>query len=210
MKTDTSEKGLESLIVEAMTGQTLPLAGTGGEVRERPATYGAGWILGDAREYEREYCLDLIQLRAFLKATQPAIAEAFDLDQDSPPRRKFLARLQGETSKRGVIDVLRHGLKHGPHHLDLFYGTPSAGNPLALNVTRRTASVSPGSSVTAGTRQNSRSTCAFSSTACLLPPLNLRTASPSRRSRTPSSSTSGTATRANGCSSSGAASFILP
>jgi type I restriction enzyme R subunit len=131
MKTDTSEKGLESLIVEAMTGQTLPLAGTGGEVRERPATYGAGWILGDAREYEREYCLDLIQLRAFLKATQPAIAEAFDLDQDSPPRRKFLARLQGETSKRGVIDVLRHGLKHGPHHLDLFYGTPSAGNPLA-------------------------------------------------------------------------------
>jgi hypothetical protein len=24
--------------------------------------------------------------------------------------------------------VLRHGLKHGPYHLDLFYGTPSPGN----------------------------------------------------------------------------------
>ena len=24
--------------------------------------------------------------------------------------------------------MLRNGLKHGPHHLDLFYGTPSPGN----------------------------------------------------------------------------------
>ncbi len=27
--------------------------------------------------------------------------------------RKFLARLQGEISKRGTIDVLRHGISHG-------------------------------------------------------------------------------------------------
>ncbi|MFM9101322.1 MAG: type I restriction endonuclease, partial [Cyanobium sp.] len=36
--------------------------------------------------------------------------------------------MQGEISRRGTIDVRRHGLKHGPHHIDLFYGTPSAGN----------------------------------------------------------------------------------
>lgn len=53
------------------------------------------------------------------------------LDEDGPTRRKFLARLQGEISKRGTIDVLRHGLKHGPHDLDLFYGTPSPGNEKA-------------------------------------------------------------------------------
>ena len=41
---------------------------------------------------------------------------------------KFLVRLQGEIAKRGTIDVLRHGLKHGAHDLDIFYGTPSAGN----------------------------------------------------------------------------------
>jgi len=29
---------------------------------------------------------------------------------------------------QNMIDVLRHGIKHGPHHLDLFYGTPSPGN----------------------------------------------------------------------------------
>ncbi len=46
-------------------------------------------------------------------------------------RRKFLARLHGEISKRGAIDVLRHGVRHGAHGLELFYGTPSAGNPQA-------------------------------------------------------------------------------
>jgi type I restriction enzyme R subunit len=51
-----------------------------------------------------------------------------DLDEDAPTRRKFLDRLQGEISRRGVIDVLRHGVKHGAHQLDLFYGTPSHGN----------------------------------------------------------------------------------
>ena len=51
--------------------------------------------------------------------------------QDGPTRRKFLARLQGEVSRRGTIDVLRHGIKHGAQDLDLFYGTPSAGNKKA-------------------------------------------------------------------------------
>ena len=63
-----------------------------------------------------------------MRETQPDVVDALDLEQDGPTRRKFLARLQGEITKRGTIDVLRHGLKHGPHHLDLFYGTPSPGN----------------------------------------------------------------------------------
>ncbi|WP_197018499.1 type I restriction endonuclease subunit R [Methanoculleus sp. MH98A] len=54
-----------------------------------------------------------------------------ELNSDNPTRRKFLARLQGEIARRGTIDVLRSGLKHGPHHIDLFYGTPSPGNAKA-------------------------------------------------------------------------------
>jgi type I restriction enzyme R subunit len=111
MPTDTSEKGLESLIVAGMTD--------------------SGWTAGDPTDYDRDYCVDLAQLRTFLRATQPKVAEALDLDNDSPTRRKVLARLQGEVSKRGVIDVLRHGVKDGPHHIDLFYGTPSPGNAVA-------------------------------------------------------------------------------
>ncbi len=108
MRTDTSEKGLESLIVADMTT--------------------AGWIAGDPQDYARDYTVDLVQLRTCLMATQQATAETLDLNQDSSTRRKFLARLQGEISKRGIIDVLRNGIKHGPHSIDLFYGTPSPGN----------------------------------------------------------------------------------
>jgi len=132
MTTDTTEQGLESLIVRAMTGRTElispPHQATDTAV---PVAGGTGWLLGDPKHYDREYAVDIVQLRGFLRMTHEARAEALDLDHDSPTRRKFLARLQGEISKRGVIDVLRHGVKHGPVHLDLFYGTPSPGNPAA-------------------------------------------------------------------------------
>jgi len=108
MKTDTSEKGLESLIVADMTA--------------------SGWIAGDREDYDREFAVDLVQLSTFLTATQPDLIEAFDLDNASPTRQKFLTRLQGDITKRGIIDLLCHGLKHGPHHIDVFYGTPSPGN----------------------------------------------------------------------------------
>jgi type I site-specific restriction-modification system R (restriction) subunit len=132
--TDTSEAGLETLICRALTGSDcMPRpAGTPAVVAETPAPYGGvGWLPGDPADYDREYCVDLVQLRAFLHSTQPEVAEALDLDSNSPTRRKFLARLQGEVSKRGVVDVLRNGLQHGPHRIELFYGTPSPGNEKA-------------------------------------------------------------------------------
>src|SRR6185436_7206838 len=114
MHTDTTEKGLEDLILAVMTGDAEPAAPTGEEVRERPAIYGALWILGEAKDYNREYAVDLAQLTAFLQSTQPKVAEALDLAEESPARHKFLSRLQGEVSKRGVVDVLRLGIRHGP------------------------------------------------------------------------------------------------
>ena len=132
MTTDISEKGLEGLIVRAMTGRTdllvPPHTPTGFDV---PVAGGTGWLLGDPRHYDRVFCVDLVQLRGFLELTQPKVAEALGLDSDGPTRRQFLARLSGEIGKRGVIDVLRKGVSHGPHHLQLFYGTPSPGNAKA-------------------------------------------------------------------------------
>ena len=127
MTTDTSEKGLERLICTALTGHPCDPP-HGGAIAERPSSYGVGWIGGDPQDYDREYCVDLAQLSAFLHATQPIAAESLDLGQDSPTRRKFLARMQGEITKRGTVDVLRNGIKHGPHHIDLMYGTPSSNN----------------------------------------------------------------------------------
>ena len=131
MSTDTSERGLERLICKALTGHPCdpPAACT---VGEPPAGYGGvGWSCGNPHDYNREYCVDLVQLRSFLNTTQPEPAAALRLTEDGPTRRKFLARLQGEITKRGTIDVLRHGIRHGPHEIDLFYGTPSAENEKA-------------------------------------------------------------------------------
>src|SRR5579862_4507688 len=98
-----------------------------------PVAGGIGWLLGDPNHYDREFCVDLLQLRGFFMATQEHLVEPLQLETDGPTRQKFLARLQGEITKRGVIDVLRHGIKHGAHHLDLFYGTPSPENSKAAD-----------------------------------------------------------------------------
>ena len=131
MTTDTSERGLERLICTALTGQACDPPRQG-RVAEPPAGYGgAGWSCGSPRDYDREFCVDQAQLAAFLRATQPQAAGSLGLDEGGPTRRKFLARLQGEIAKRGTVDVLRHGIRHGPHDLALFYGTPSPGNAQA-------------------------------------------------------------------------------
>ena len=127
--TDTTEQGLERLICTALAGHACEPANDSGA--PAPPTGSAGWTGGHPGDFDREFCVDRAQLTAFLSSTQPEAAEALALNEDGPVQRKFLARLQGQISKRGTIDVLRHGVQHGPLTLNLFYGTPSAGNPQA-------------------------------------------------------------------------------
>ena len=130
MHTDTSERGLERMICTALTGSPCdPMTGPAEEVDESQVSYGgAGWICGAAEDYDRDHAVDLAKLLGFLRATQPKVYEQLGLASDGPPRLKFLARLQGEIAKRGVVNVLREGIKHGPASVELFYGTPSPGN----------------------------------------------------------------------------------
>ena len=133
MSTDISEKGLETLIFRHMTG-TDGLAVAPGIVAELPAPYGGtGHHTGSPQDYDRAHALDTAQLFAFLHATQPDTLTKLALGADPKDinRLKFLTRLSGEIGKRGVIDVLRKGIDHGPLHVDLFYGTPSPGNAKA-------------------------------------------------------------------------------
>ena len=111
MVTDTTEKGLEALIAKSLIGN--------------------GWLPADPQDYERAHCVDLRHLSAFLFATQPETAAALDLDTDSTTRRRFLDRLKREVGNRGIIDLLRKGVQHGPNEVTLFYGTPSPGNTQA-------------------------------------------------------------------------------
>ena len=136
MTTDTSEKGLESLIMRHMTGVD-GLAVMPNRVTEPPAPYGGtGYFAGSAKDYDRAHALDVSQLFAFLRVTQPdafnKLAMADANDPKDINRLKFLGRISAEIGKRGVIDVLRKGIEHHPAgHFDLFYGTPSEGNAKA-------------------------------------------------------------------------------
>ena len=132
---DVSEKGLETLIVRYLAGAD-GLSVKPNSVALRPPPFGGtGYTAGSPQDYDRAHALDVPQLFAFLRATQP---EAFkklalldEADSRDINRHKFLARLSSEIGRRGLVDVLRKGVEHGPLRFDLFYGTPSPGNAKA-------------------------------------------------------------------------------
>ena len=107
--TDTSEKGLEALIV-------------------RDLCTSGGFVPGQPTDYNRDVAVDVVQLLAFLQATQPTVVTALELASEGIKRTQFLHRLQGEIAKRGVVDVLRKGVSHGPAHVDLYKLLPTPGN----------------------------------------------------------------------------------
>jgi type I restriction enzyme R subunit len=117
MPSDTTEKGLEALLVEGLCAR--------------------GWSQGQAMDYSSPFALDLVQLSHFLSDTQPDLAQYLNVDPANPAGRKTLARIQGEITKRGVIDVLREGVEHGAHHIDLFFGAPSKGNAKSINLSSK-------------------------------------------------------------------------
>ncbi len=132
MPTNTSEKGLEDLIVAYLTGQTTPATGSATHVGEPPVAYGgAGYLAGTTDDYDREHALDTRHFRAFLEVTQPALFAALDWDNPNPVKSQFFARVRDEIGKRGIVDVLRQGVKFNQFQAALFYGSPSPGNTQA-------------------------------------------------------------------------------
>lgn len=110
--TDTSEKGLEALIV-------------------RDLCTSGGYVQGNPSDYNRDVAVDVVQLLAFLQATQPKVVETLELGSEGIKRTQFLHRIQGEIAKRGIVDVLRKGVGHGPVHVDLYKLLPTPGNTSA-------------------------------------------------------------------------------
>ena len=126
-KTDTSERWFEARIVRGLTGIPQPeysheLAST-----DFAATHN-GYVQGKPTDYNRDVALDVVQLLAFLQATQSDAVEMLELAADGIKRTQFLHRLQGEITKRGVVDVLRKGVSHGEGLVDLYKLLPTPGN----------------------------------------------------------------------------------
>ncbi len=67
--TDTSEKGLEALIV-------------------RDLCTGGGYVQGNPSDYNRDVAVDVVQLLAFLQTTQPKTVETLELASDGFGRQR--------------------------------------------------------------------------------------------------------------------------
>ncbi len=110
--TNTKESGLEALIVKWMVEQN-------------------GYEQGTNADYNREYAVDETRLFRFLQDTQPDVLEKLGVFKSALKKKQFLNRLQGEIAKRGIIDVLRNGVKIYPANLIMFYLTPTENNTKA-------------------------------------------------------------------------------
>ena len=110
--TNTNENGLESLIVKWLIEHNTYEQGTNAD-------------------YNRDYAIDETRLFRFLQDTQPDALEKLGVFKTDIKKKQFLNRLQGEIAKRGVIDVLRNGVKVYPANLIMFYLTPTENNAKA-------------------------------------------------------------------------------
>ena len=83
-------------------------------------------------DYERVLCLDTRQLMAFLRATQAAALARLEVRHGAKLEAKLCERIANGIRDRGVIDVLRNGIKEGSEELKLYYALPSSQlNPQA-------------------------------------------------------------------------------
>ena len=110
--TNTKESGLEALIVKWLVEQN-------------------GYEGGTNADYNKEYAIDEVRLFRFLQDTQPSQMGKLGVFQSEQKKRQFLNRLQGELVKRGIVDVLRNGIKIYPVDLIMFYLTPTENNEKA-------------------------------------------------------------------------------
>ncbi|WP_444225195.1 type I restriction endonuclease subunit R [Dialister succinatiphilus] len=107
--TDKTEKGFETLIVNWLVEQN-------------------GYEQGTNDDYNKEYAVDETRLFRFLNDTQPREMAKLGVNKSDQKKRQFLNRLSGEIAKRGIIDVLRNGVKAYPADLIMFYFTPTENN----------------------------------------------------------------------------------
>lgn len=110
--TDKTEKGFETLIMNWLVDQN-------------------GYQQGTNEDYNKEYAIDETRLFRFLNDTQPKEMAKLGVNQSDQKKRQFLNRLSGEITRRGIIDVLRNGIKAYPADLILFYFTPTENNEQA-------------------------------------------------------------------------------
>mgnify|MGYP000998542702 CR=1 FL=1 len=85
-----------------------------------------GYIKGNPADFSKEYAIDTEILFEFLEDTQPKKVQRLKEIYKDQYRSKVLNRLDTELKKRGIIDVLRHGIKDYGTYIDLVYFKPAS------------------------------------------------------------------------------------
>lgn len=112
MVTDTSEKNLESILVNHLR-----------DVQ--------GYEEGISENYNKDYVLDTERVKRFILSTQKKKAENTACFASEVSERKFFTELNKQLASRGITDVLRKGFRYISELFDMYYPLPSELNPTA-------------------------------------------------------------------------------
>ncbi len=112
MTTDTSEKNLETILVNYLR-----------DVH--------GYEEGVSENYNKDYALDTERVKRFILSTQKKKAENTACFASEMSERKFFTELNKQLATRGITDVLRKGFRYISEIFDMYYPLPSELNPTA-------------------------------------------------------------------------------
>ena len=109
MTTNTKENGFETLIVDYLINQNH-------------------YELGTNSDYNKEFAIDESRLFRFLQTTQSDKLEFLHILDSDLQKSKFLNKLKQELASRGIVDILRKGMRYLHSSLDFYFVTPSLTN----------------------------------------------------------------------------------
>lgn len=101
--TDTSEKGLETIIEKHLINHN-------------------GFIASYSADYDRDLCINEKLLFEFLAATQPNAHDTII----KRGKDKFLKRLSDQIRQKGIIEILRNGVKDLDLRVQLYFKKPTS------------------------------------------------------------------------------------
>src|SRR2546429_659822 len=130
MATEVRERKLEEAIEAALVTEDE----SSGIAAEQTTDTAISALLGYHKRLSSAYDVDLCLITGdamdFINATQPKMWQQFREHHGNDSREKLLKRISREVEKRGVVDVLRGGIKDSGCRFDLAYFRPASGlNP---------------------------------------------------------------------------------
>jgi type I restriction enzyme R subunit len=105
--TDTSEEALEALI-------------------EKSLIETSHYLKGQPTDYDRIYCIDKTKLLQFLRQTQPQEVAKLETKYQTKFEQKLLQRISDQIKTKGIIEILRDGIKADEVKLTLYYKKPDS------------------------------------------------------------------------------------